>query len=129
MGAIVYKLKRRGKVHFFMVESSAVGEPRRAIQSLGLASYAKGDRKAGGKLEAIALDLQEELDNVAVVASAMLDAMKLIKPSEVSLEFGVELGGKARLFLVTEGSAKANVKVTVKWQPSERESISAQVAT
>jgi hypothetical protein len=121
MGVTIYKVAREGdgKPVLFMVEGTTDGEPRRSanyIQELGLSSSGEMNAEAQGRLATIARSIQDELDTISVVASAMLDSMKKISPSEVMLEFGVELGGKCGLPLVTEGSAKANVKIQVKWQ-------------
>ena len=39
-----------------------------------------------------------------------------VKPGEVEIEFGIELGGEMGIPLVTRGEAKANFKVTLKWK-------------
>src|ERR1700720_2458381 len=116
MGVTVYKVAREndGRPVLFMVEHTATGEPRRSanyIQELGLSSSGETNAGTRGRLASTAQSIQDELDTVAVVASAMLESMKKISPSEVTLEFGVELGGKCGIPLVTEGSAKANVKI------------------
>jgi hypothetical protein len=100
-----------------MIESTADSQPRRAaFQQLGLGSSAALTSEVRGQLASVAQNFQDELDVVVLIASAMLDSMKRISPTEVTLEFGVELGGKLGIPLLTEGSAKANLKVQLKWQ-------------
>jgi len=124
MDATVYKLKREGasETLLFLVESTGEGAPRRAasIQTLGLSQIESADVEEKGKLASVARDLQADLEVVAAVASTMLDILKKIRPSELGLEFGVELGGKFGIPLLTEGSAKANLKVQLKWQPEKK---------
>jgi hypothetical protein len=43
------------------------------------------------------------------------DAIKAISPDSASVEFGLELGGKAGIPFVTEGSATAHITVTLTW--------------
>src|SRR5262249_25621301 len=43
------------------------------------------------------------------------DAIQKTHPNELTLEFGIKLGGKAGIPFVTEGSAEGTVKVTAKW--------------
>jgi NTP-dependent ternary system trypsin peptidase co-occuring protein len=121
MDATVYTLKRQGASEpiLFLVESSGEGAPRRAasIQQLGLSQIESADTQQKGQLASVARDLQQDLEVVAAVASTMLEILKKIRPSELALEFGVELGGKFGIPLLTEGSAKANLKVQLKWQP------------
>jgi Trypsin-co-occurring domain 1 len=62
------------------------------------------------------LDLNKELKQISGVASAVIDALSAIGPDAIEVEFGVELGGELGLPLVTKGSAKANFKVTLKWE-------------
>lgn len=39
-----------------------------------------------------------------------------VKPDEVTLEFGLKIGGKRGIPFVAEGSAEATFKVTAKWK-------------
>jgi hypothetical protein len=55
-----------------------------------------------------------------MVLNAVEEGLADSAPEKVSLEFGLHLGGKAGVPFVTEGSAQANVKVTVEWNLSER---------
>jgi hypothetical protein len=43
-----------------------------------------------------------------------LSALK-VKPSECTLEFGVNVGGEAGIPFITKGTAGANFKVALKW--------------
>ena len=57
----------------------------------------------------------EEL--IATCCNSIRNALEQVpSPEEVKLEFGIEVGGKAGIPFVTEGSAKANFKVTVTWK-------------
>jgi Trypsin-co-occurring domain 1 len=62
------------------------------------------------------LDLDKELASVAGFADRALTALKKLEPGEVEISFGVELGGKVGIPLITSGEAKANLKVTLKWK-------------
>lgn len=64
------------------------------------------------------LDLEEEFKSVAAVAECVLNSLKAAKPDALEIEFGVELGGNMGIPLVTQGEAKANFKVTLKWGKS-----------
>jgi PHP family Zn ribbon phosphoesterase len=64
----------------------------------------------------IHVDLQAEFESVAAVAESVLDSLKALRPGEVEIEFGVELGGELGIPLVTKGEAKANFKVTLRWK-------------
>jgi len=65
------------------------------------------------------LDLDQELRSVVAFADKAFSALKVLRPSELGVEFGVELGGKLGIPLVTMGEAKANLKVTLKWDGSQ----------
>jgi hypothetical protein len=72
-------------------------------------------RKLAQNLE---VDLEAEFESVAAVAESVLNSLKALRPGEVEIEFGVELGGEMGIPLVTKGEAKANFKVTLKWKES-----------
>ena len=74
-----------------VVEASAVGDRAEALWDEALKTVA-------------------EMCEVAV--AQMRGATKDCK--EVAVEFGVEIGGKASVWVV-EGTGKANLKVTLKW--------------
>lgn len=63
--------------------------------------------------------LESELEAVAAVARTVLDSLTALRPGAVEIEFGVELGGQLGIPLVTKGEAKANFKVTLKWEAGE----------
>jgi len=77
--------------------------PRNASWASDLASF-KG-----------VLHVENEMAAVAAMAQKVVEALKNVKPDELAVEFGIALGGKLGIPLVTEGEAKANFKVTVKW--------------
>ena len=55
----------------------------------------------------------------ATVLDAVKTGMKDHPPDKVSLEFGLQLGGKAGIPFVTEGTLGANIKVAVEWSLKE----------
>ena len=61
-------------------------------------------------------DLQRELQAIAAVAQSAISSLESLRPGELAIEFGVELGGALGVPLVTRGEAKANFKVTLKWK-------------
>jgi len=101
----------------FIVENNADELLRRAAyQQLGFNSDEFQNSKARPNLASKAQSIHCELDTITLVASAMLDSLKAVKPSELVLEFGVSLGGMSGVPLRTEGTGKANLKVQLKWQ-------------
>lgn len=64
--------------------------------------------------------LEREFKAVASAADLLLKSLKALQPGSVEVEFGVELGGKMGIPLVTEGSSKANFKVKLKWEKTEK---------
>ncbi len=58
----------------------------------------------------------EAMDRVAAFAGAATEKLKRATETckEVTVEFGVSLGGKTGIILV-EGTVDANLKVTIKW--------------
>jgi hypothetical protein len=65
-------------------------------------------------------DLDKELDSISAVAEVALEKLKALKPGEVEIEFGVELGGEFGVPLLTKGEARANFKVTLKWSAEKK---------
>ena len=55
------------------------------------------------------------------IARPVLSALKKIKPTEASIEFGLEFVAESGslVAVVVKGSAKANIKVTMAWKPSK----------
>lgn len=53
------------------------------------------------------------------ILSSIKDASEELKPSRVTLEFGLQLGGETGIPLVTKGTAQANVAVTIEWDLSD----------
>jgi len=62
------------------------------------------------------LKLETEFGAIAGIAKTALDGLKALKPGEVEIEFGVELGGELGIPMITKGEAKANFKITLKWR-------------
>jgi hypothetical protein len=61
------------------------------------------------------LDLDKQLRAAAAMAELALGSLKQLGPDELSLEFGIELGGTFGVPLVTHGTTTANFTVTLKW--------------
>jgi hypothetical protein len=65
---------------------------------------------------AVRLDLEPEFEAVVAMANIALDKLKALRPGEVKIEFGVELGGGFQIPVVVKGEGKANFKVTLTWK-------------
>jgi hypothetical protein len=104
MGVVAYKVGTEGgQPQLVLVES------RNAVASVPrLASVSE--------VEKAATDIGEALVPVRALAERLIDAFRAARPSELTVEFGVELGGKAGIPFVTEGSASANFKVQLTWK-------------
>lgn len=70
-------------------------------------------------------DIQEQLiegalsisDTISVYSNYALDALRQVAVAnveEVTLQFGIEVGGEAGIPYITKGSAKGNLNITVK---------------
>jgi len=59
----------------------------------------------------------EDIEGVIVQCAKSVDRLvNHIAPDEISVEFGVTLGGEAGIPLVTKGTASANFKISIKWK-------------
>lgn len=119
MSMVVYKVEGSdsGRWELLIVENNADELPRRAAyQQLGFKSDEPQNSEAKRNLTSKAQDLQGQLNAIALVASAMLEALKTTRPSAVVLEFGVSLDGITGVPLLTEGTSKANLKIQLNWQ-------------
>ena len=85
-------------------------------------SRGRGRALSGRNLRSRASDLEGELEPVAAMAKAVLASVQGVAPGKVAIEFGVELGGKVGIPMVTEGTAKAHLKVTLTWDRSNHAS-------
>jgi hypothetical protein len=47
-------------------------------------------------------------------------AVNKLTPSKVTMEFGIQAGGETGIPFVTKGTAQANVKVTIEWDLSQK---------
>lgn len=63
----------------------------------------------------VAKDFNSEFQSVVAIAESVVESLSTLKPGEVEVEFGVELGGELGIPMVTKGEAKANFKVTLRW--------------
>ena len=110
MGIIAYKVKQRGEKEPVLI----------FVQSE--IDQSNVPRLAGIKqIKEVAHDFEEALEPITAVAESLLNALKAAAPGKVMLEFGVELGGKLGVPLVTEGSGKANFKVQLTWESKGNE--------
>src|SRR5580658_7274234 len=109
MAIVAYEIKqKKGRSAFIMVEidDDQGGLPRRAAASV---------------VEQSAQEFGKVLKPLSALASAMVDALKAASPSELTVEFGVELGGAAGIPLVTKSEGKANFKVQLKWTTAKKD--------
>jgi hypothetical protein len=79
-----------------------------------------GGTTAGfAKPEDLVARLDDLGDTIAVMCTTLFEKMKAgfakASPSEVSVEFGITLGGEAGVPFVTKGKADATFKVTSTW--------------
>ncbi len=102
MATVAYKVKSEKKEHFILVESSDdQGIPRNASRDI---------------VRKVAKELGEQLEPLSAVADTIRNALIAANnPSEIEVEFGLELGGEGGIPMIMEGSAKANFKITLKW--------------
>jgi len=66
-------------------------------------------------------NLPEEMAAVARVAETVVDTLKKLGPGGMEIEFGIELGGEGGIPLITKHEAKANFKITLKWERADKE--------
>lgn len=110
MSTVAYKVKSPdGTEQLILVEStSQEGVPRDAARAT---------------LQAVAKELSGQMGPISAVANTVYDALVAVNnPSEINLEFGLELGGEAGVPMIMGGSAKANFKITLKWKNDRAES-------
>ncbi|SRR5271165_6356497 len=67
--------------------------------------------------EGLTAKFSDFADTVRDIAKITADALSTVKPSEATLEFGLDIGIKAGTVtaLFASGGAKATLKVTLKW--------------
>src|SRR5690348_17171184 len=72
---------------------------------------------ADGKIADRMKTVGEAISGVcATIYSSVHEAIDTTRPDEITLEFGIKLGGKTGIPFVTEGSAEGSFKVTAKWK-------------
>jgi hypothetical protein len=77
----------------------------------------------GIDMEEVGRRFEEVKGVVKTIATSLGEALvEVPQYDEVSLEFGVKVGGKAGIPFVTEGSAEANFKISIKWKSLSRTS-------
>jgi hypothetical protein len=102
MATVAYKVRSENKEHFILIESSDdQGIPRNASKDI---------------VRKVAKELGEQLEPLSAVADTIRNALIAANnPSEIEVEFGLELGGEGGIPMIVEGSAKANFKITLRW--------------
>jgi hypothetical protein len=98
---------------------------KRGGKALILVECAEGDgdipRNASANvnfLERMAKDIDGQLRVVTAAAKSILEALQAANPDNLEVEFGIQLGGKAGIPMITEGSAKGNLKIKLVWDRS-----------
>jgi hypothetical protein len=107
MGIVSYQIRpKKGPSQLIMVEvdDGSAGLPRRATSQ---------------QVSAAALEFQTVLKPLSALSKAVVDALKSTSPSELSVEFGIEVGGEIGIPIITKSTGKANFKVILKWKPGK----------
>ena len=75
-----------------------------------------GEQNVSGKLD-VTQGFDQVANGIGKISSTLLDAIKSVAPSDVELEFGVDLNVQSNgLFaLLVKGGTTGSIKVTVKW--------------
>lgn len=121
---------RSGAVGSGAVESNRIADTNRALYTIPGKDGAEetqvlvecidggGDvpRNATSFRDFASRNMETEMVAVARVAETVVDTLKRLSPGTVQIEFGIELGGKAGIPLITSHEGKANFKVTLKWE-------------
>lgn len=86
----------------------------------GTGSAADGEIALASTKDELERRFQDVQDLISKCCLSVREAIKRVPPpEEVTLEFGIEVGGKAGIPFVTEGSATANFKVSVTWKAAK----------
>lgn len=72
-------------------------------------------RTGAGRIEEATASLESQLEVVASIAQSAMDKLKAISPDKTEIEMGVTFSATAGVPLITQGSASANMKVTISW--------------
>jgi hypothetical protein len=103
----------------------------------GSTIYIQYDEEDSDELRAVGFieDLSERTARFKSIVSStikgytetLLDAVKdstanKLTPSKVTMEFGIQAGGETGVPFVTKGTTQANVKITIEWDLSKKES-------
>jgi hypothetical protein len=107
MAIVSYRIgSKKGKAEYILVEvdDDLEGLPREA--SLETVKRA-------------AQDFEPVLKSLSTLSKSVVEALKSAKPSELSVEFGIELGGAGGLPHLIKAEGKANFKVTLKWKEAK----------
>lgn len=90
------------------------------------AAEVEGPKQAAGtvKVEDLASRLEVAGEaaaaTCAVLYSRIDQSLKTsLRPAEISLEFGISLGGEAGIPFVAKGTVEASFKVTATWKPGD----------
>jgi hypothetical protein len=73
-----------------------------------------------GRIVATAtVSLEEALDRLQPTVRALAERLRQAGPDEVTVEFGIKLGGETGLILA-KGTAEVNFKVSMSWKADAR---------
>ncbi|HMU47595.1 MAG TPA: CU044_2847 family protein [Chitinophagaceae bacterium] len=88
------------------------GNPNSSVTpQASVQDFIKGSKEQFEKITGvIELAGQAIVDKISQIAS---------KPSECSIEFGINVGGEAGIPFVTKGTVGANFKVTITWKTKD----------
>lgn len=101
-----------------------IPQPRPAPGEYADSGYGEGGPGDGGYADSGFLSDRvvarlESLDGlVAGVTRSVADALRGVRPDEVSVQFGIELSGRSGhlVGLLADGGTKASINVTLTWQ-------------
>jgi hypothetical protein len=101
---------------WFLVRADSAG--REAPEGSGPVQAGRtADAIARGAVEA-AQTLETALEPVVAMARVTLEALARVRPSEVTVEFGVELSAEAGA-IVSKAGGSCQLTVTLTWTPAE----------
>jgi len=91
------------------------------------AGEGEGARKIARTDQAV-LQFAAAMEKVKAVADAAVASLSKAAPEEIEVSFGVKLGGKTGL-IIAEGSAEANIGVTLKFTRKQAPSPGAGISS
>lgn len=64
------------------------------------------------------LSLEESIDRLTPMISAVTERLRAVAPHDLTVEFGIKLGGETGVILA-KGTADVNLRVSMTWQRPE----------